>query len=92
MATIDRPSLNKNLEERYATQQVGGAYDAKNIITQGGNSVSLGGSTFDSNYTVTKGFKTRMNTGVTELKDAAGASSKQISLYMQGFNNKPYKR
>jgi hypothetical protein len=33
-----------------------------------------------------------MVTGVTELKDATGASSKQLSLYMQGFNNKPYKR
>jgi hypothetical protein len=92
MATIDRPSLDKNLETRYATQQVGGAYDAKNIITQGGNTVSLGGSTFDTNYTVTKGFKTKMTTGVTELKDANGSRSKQLSLYMQGFNNKPYKR
>ncbi len=91
MATIDRPSLEKNLETRYATQPVGGAYNAKDIIRQGGNVVSLGGSTFDTNYTVTKGFKTKMATGVTELKDAAGASSKQLSLYMQGFNNKKYK-
>ena len=91
MATIDRPSLNKNLESRYETQPVGGAYDAKNIVTQGSNTVSLGGSTYDTNYTVTKGFKTKMATGVTELKDAAGANSKQISLYMQGFNNKKYK-
>lgn len=91
MATIDRPSLDKTLETRYATQQVGGAYDAKNIVTQGGNPVSLGGSTFDTNYTVTKGFKTKMTTGVTELKDAAGTRSKQLSLYMQGFNNKKYK-
>ncbi len=92
MATIDRPSLDKNLEKRYATQQVGGAYDAKNIITKGGNTVPLDGSTFDTNYTVTKGFKTKMETGVTELKDANGSRSKQLSLYMQGFNNKPYKR
>ena len=53
MATIDRPSLNKNLESRYETQPVGGAYDAKNIVTQGSNTVSLGGSTYDTNYTVT---------------------------------------
>ncbi len=91
MATIDRPSLNKTLESRYETQPVGGAYDAKNIVTKGGNTVSLGGSTYDTNYTVTKGFKTQMATGVTELKDAAGVKSKQISLYMQGFNNKKYK-
>jgi hypothetical protein len=92
MATIDRPSLEKNLETRYETQTVGGAYNAKDIVTQGGNIVSLGGSTFDTNYTVTKGFKTKMGTGITELKDAVGARSKQLSLYMQGFNNKPYKR
>jgi hypothetical protein len=92
MATIDRPSLEKNLETRYETQPVGGAYNAKDIVRQGGNVVSLGGSTFETNYTVTKGFKTKMATGVTELKDATGARSKQLSLYMQGFNNKPYKR
>ena len=92
MATIDRPSLEKNLETRYETQTVGGAYNAKDIVIQGGNIVSLGGSTFDTNYTVTKGFKTKMGTGITELKDAVGARSKQLSLYMQGFNNKPYKR
>lgn len=28
---IDRESLTKNLEERYATQTAGGAYDAKQI-------------------------------------------------------------
>ena len=92
MATIDRPSLEKNLETRYETQTVGGAYNAKDIVIQGGNIVSLGGSTFDTNYTVTKGFKTKMGTGITELKDAVGTRSKQLSLYMQGFNNKPYKR
>lgn len=91
MATIDRPSLEKNLETRYATQPVGGAYNAKDIVTQGGNVVSLGGSTYDTNYTVTKGFKTKMAAGVTELKDAVGGRSKQLSLYMQGFNNKKYK-
>ncbi len=60
MATIDRPSLEKNLETRYQTQPVGGAYNAKDIVRQGGNVVSLGGSTFETNYTVTKGFKTKM--------------------------------
>ena len=53
MATIDRPSLEKNLETRYETQPVGGAYNAKDIVRQGGNVVSLGGSTFETNYTVT---------------------------------------
>jgi hypothetical protein len=30
----ERPSLQTSLEQRYATQKVGGAYDAKQVKTQ----------------------------------------------------------
>jgi len=85
---IDRPSLTKTLEQRYADQNVGGAYDAKNI-TIGGKHSPIENSTLSGLHT-TPGFKTEMGEQQTELNEAKGESSQQSSLMIQGFNNIKY--
>lgn len=47
-------------------------------------------SVSDALYTVDPGFKLRAIPQQTQLKDAVGTDSKQLSLYMKGFNNKKY--
>lgn len=91
---IDRESNKKSLADRYlANQPAGGAYQPvqKNVKTEGSNEISLGGSTFDTNYTVSKGFKIKQGMQQTEFKDAAsGNQSLQQSIYLKGFNNTKY--
>lgn len=91
---IDRESNKISLADRYLSNQpAGGAYSPvqKNVKLNGSNEISLGGSTFDTNYTVTKGFKIKQGTQQTEFKDAAnGQQSLQQSLYLKGFNNQRY--
>ena len=84
----DRPSLTKTLEQRYADQHVGGAFDAKAITTNGKHS-PIDNSTLSALHT-TRGFKTRMGEQETELNEAKGESSLQSSLMMKGFNNIKY--
>ena len=93
-----RPSLNKNLEERYATQRAGGAFDVKQRL--GGPGAAVGPRMpVDGNevlYTVDD-FKTRAVQGITELKEALEANSssspksKEMSLYIRVFSNRKYK-
>lgn len=146
---IDRESSNKSLADRYLSgQPAGGAYQPvqKNVKTDGSNELSLGSSTFDTNWTVSKGFLTKVKTGTenfnskalnysdntkngpvittgvnkistnwnggssikdslytidpgfrtntplaaTQFKDAVGAQSKQLSIYLKGFNSEKY--
>lgn len=92
--TIDRESLKQDLATRYLKgAKAGGAYNVQtDVLTSGTNEKSLGGSTFDKLYTTTKGFKIKMAQGQTELKDATGGSSKQLSIYTKGLNTIPYKK
>jgi hypothetical protein len=82
------------LVDRYISgQPAGGAYQPvqKNVRTSGTNEISLGGSTFDTNYTVSKGFKIKQGMQQTEFKDAAnGQRSLQQSIYLKGFNSTKY--
>jgi hypothetical protein len=88
---IDRESTHTGLVDRYNSQKVGGSFDAKkDVKTSGNNETSLGGSTFDSNYTKTKGFKINMQPGVSELSDINGNKSNELSRHIKGFNNKKY--
>lgn len=92
---IDRESNKMSLADRYiaAKQPAGGTYSPvqKNVKTEGSNEISLGGSTFDTNYTIDKGFKIKQGAQQTQFKDAAnGLQSLQQSIYLKGFNNQKY--
>ncbi len=89
--TIDRESNKISLADRYKTQKAGGAYNVQqNVKTDGSNEISLGGSTFDTKYTKTKGFKLQMGLQQTEFKDALGGKSIQQSVYLKGFSDTKY--
>jgi hypothetical protein len=72
---IDRESSNMSLADRYLSgQPAGGAYQPvqKNVQTgNGSNQLSVGTSTADIQYTATKGFKLRANTGTENFNDKA---------------------
>jgi len=64
------------------------------VKKEGTNKISTnwnGGSSLkDVLYTTDAGFKLKMSQGITQFKDAVGENSKQLSIYMQGFNNQKY--
>lgn len=71
---IDRESSNKSLADRYLSgQAAGGAYQPvqKNVKTQGSNELSLGGSTADRDWTISKGFLTKVTTGTENFNNSA---------------------
>ena len=89
--TVNRESTKMGLVDRYLSQKAGGAYNVQSDIkTDGSNEKSLGGSSYDTNYTNTKGFKIKMKQGETEFKDAKGSNSTELSLKLKGFTNKKY--
>lgn len=44
----------------------------------------------DAKYTVDPGFRLKATVGSTQFKDAVGAQSKQLSIYLKGFNSNKY--
>lgn len=88
---VNRESTKMGLADRYLSQKAGGAYNVQSDVkTNGANEKSLGGSSYDTNYTNTKGFKIKMQQGETEFKDVKGNNSSELSLKLKGFNNKKY--
>jgi hypothetical protein len=77
---VNRESLNKSLEERYKTQKVGGAFDAKKATPD------IFGQ-LEKNWTKA-GFAKAGEEGL----GIEGTQSKKGSLYIQGFSNKKYKQ
>jgi hypothetical protein len=69
-----RQSLSQGMEDLYDKLPAGEAFDAKNIVTNGGqSSLTLDGKTQDYLETVytTPGFKTRMGLLTTQFNDKA---------------------
>lgn len=99
MPATNRPSLTTTLDQRYATQRAGGAFDVKKTLGAPGtaptaqsviegDTKSMNGSQFQS----PNGFETDILQGQTQLKDAQGnGQSKEISRYIKGFSSKKYK-
>lgn len=92
----ERPSLSKDLATRYASQREGGAFDVKDRLGAPGSrpvvgtavdNTSMNGQTFQS----PNGFVVGANSGQTQMKDAQGTVSKQLSMYIRGFSNRKYK-
>jgi hypothetical protein len=96
----DRPSLDTNLEARYARQRAGGAFDVKERLKgpgsspAAGESMPIGGN--EALYTK-GGFTVKAMQGVTDFKEAAEANSssspksKGSSRFQKGHSNRKYK-
>lgn len=81
---IARPSLTTDLATRYATQKVGGAFDARDIVESGVDSLfaSYQGATFQN----ANGFLTEMQLEVSDFKNDGNG----LSIYVQGLSTQPY--
>lgn len=94
---VERESTTHTLEERYASQRCGGAYDAKSVQTaQGSRMPILDSAGVSSAITETQwtnpNFLVKVSPQQTELKECLdGEKSKQLSILMQGFTNRKYK-
>ena len=95
---LNRESLNKSLEERYKTQKVGGAFDAKDINTKP-DSITLsadGSHSINGQFfTITNGgFRVKQPLGLSDLADVPdriNSTSKRLSNNLIGFNNIKYR-
>lgn len=99
---VQRPSLTTTLDQRYATQRAGGAFDVKQVLGSPGTTPAAG-TTIDAvsmqatNFQTPVGFEVKKMIGVTQMLDAIdtntspSAQSKQLSLYIRGFSNQRYK-
>lgn len=93
---VNRESLDKTLDGRYLTQHAGGAFDVKQTLGPPGTSPSAGTvidaiSLQGSNFQAPNGFQVKVIEGITQLKDAQGTKSKELSLYIRGFSSRRYK-
>lgn len=81
---LQRPSLTIDLATRYATQTVGGAFDARDIIESGTD--GLFASYQAQQFQLTNGFLTKEVQGVSDFKNNGGG----LSQYVQGLDTTPY--
>jgi len=93
---INRDSLVVDLESRYSRQKVGGAFDAKNIVTADDTiAPSVSPSIQGQKFSIDKGgFRVKMPVGLSSLADVPdriNSTSKLLSRYTQGLSNKKYK-
>ncbi len=93
---LNRPSLITTLDQRYATQRSGGAFSVKQVLGAPGT-VPAPGTTIDAasmngqKFQSPNGFEVKMMPGITQMLDAQSNTSKQLSMYIKGFDNTKYR-
>ncbi len=97
MAQDTRPSLSTNLDGRLHNQKAGGAYDVKDTFGVPHTGVPGGVAAGTANgsgqeFQSPNGFVKKTIIGVTQLKDAQGTQSKQLSRYVKGLDTRKYSR
>jgi len=96
----ERPSLSKTIEERYATQRAGGAFEVKDRlkkpgqVPQSGERMPVDGN---EHLVSVDDFAVKQMQGQTEMLDALEANtssspkSKELSLYIKGLDTRKYR-
>ena len=92
-----RPSLKTDLATRYTTQHAGGTFDVKKVLEQPGKTPPSGevidaSSMNGVNFQSPNGFEVKVTQGNTQMKDAQGTTSKELSTYVKGLDTRPYKK
>lgn len=82
---VARPSIQTDLASRYATQNVGGAFDARNIIETGVD--GLFASIQSGEFQVKNGFLTKEQQGVSDFKN----EGKDLSIFVTNLDTRKYK-
>ena len=83
---VERTSLTTDLASRYGNQRVGGAFDAKNIIESGVDSIAA--SYQGAQFQKANGFLTKEQQGISDFKN----DGKDLSQYVKGLDTRPYKK
>ena len=87
-----RPSLETDLESRYANQRVGSAFDVKEVLSSEVPGRTVDAQSMQANeFQSPAGFEVGVGPFGTQMKDAQGNTSGQLSRYMQGFSNRRYR-
>jgi hypothetical protein len=81
---VARPSLTTTLADRYETQPVGGAFDARDIVEVGVD--ALFASMQGSQFQVKNGFLTKEQQGISDFKN----DGKDLSQYVAGLDTSKY--
>jgi hypothetical protein len=92
---INRPSLTTNLEERYSTESVGGAFDVQKVLGPPGstppvgsiiNANSIQGKLFQS----PSGFEVKITQGVSQFIEVQDNGTDGLSQFVQGLSTVKY--
>jgi len=81
---IERPSLTTPLTQRYASQHVGGAFEADQIDTEGFN--ALFASYQSLTFQIYNGFDMAVKQGISDFKN----DGYNMSFYVQGLDRTKY--
>jgi hypothetical protein len=81
---LSRPSLTITLADRYATQPIGGAFNARNIITVGPDKLIT--SQQEAEFCNQNAFIAGEQVGVSQFKN----DGEGLSVYEEGLNTTPY--
>jgi hypothetical protein len=90
-----RPSLTTTLDQRYATQRAGAAFDVKAVLGSPGTEPKQG-KTIDAvsqngqNFQSPNGFLVRPLSQVSQLKDVQAGNS-SLSVYIKGLDTRKYR-
>ncbi|HQI44514.1 MAG TPA: hypothetical protein PLC59_00350 [Bacteroidales bacterium] len=90
----ERPSLTTTLDQRYARQHAGGAFEVKDVLGPPG-AVPIPGQVIDAAsqngaiFQNPNGFQVKMMPLVSQLRDVQAGNS-SLSLYIQGLDTRKY--
>lgn len=92
---VPRPSLTTTLDQRYAKQRAGEAFDVKAVLGQPGTE-PVAGKTIDAvsqqgaNFQSPNGFQVRMMPQVSQLLVVQSNDTKGLSTYVKGLDTTRY--
>lgn len=93
MAEDTRPSLSKDLATRYGQQRAGGAFNVKQTLdAETPGTINNASSAQATSFQSPSGFQVAMGVTGTQMKDAQGTTSKQLSRYARGLDTRRYRR
>jgi hypothetical protein len=93
---ITRPSLTTTLDQRYANQKAGGAFDVKKTLGAPG-STPVAGSTIDATsiqaqrFQAPNGFEVKAGQEGSQFIDVQSGGNSGTSTYIKGIDTTKYK-
>jgi hypothetical protein len=92
---VTRPSLTTTLDQRYATQRAGEAFDVKAVLGQPGT-IPPAGEVIDAasqngaNFQSPNGFQVRVMPQISQLLAVQSNDTKGLSTYVNGLDTTRY--